>query len=326
MEKKLIISPSPHIHGPASTSRLMMDVLIALIPAFAVAVVVFGINALTVTAVSVAACVLTEYLIQRFLLKGPTTIGNYSAILTGVLLAFNLPPTIPVWIIIIGAVIAIGVGKMSFGGLGANPFNPALVGRVFLLISFPQQMATYVSPVPDAMSGATPLTFVKTALKEGKTISEIMPELSSYQDMLVGLKGGSLGEVAALALILGFVYLLWKKVIKWHIPVIIIATMALFSGILSWADSEHYMGPMFHIMAGGTLLGAIFMATDYVTSPMNTKGVVIYAIGIGVITILIRVFGSYPEGMSFAILIMNAVVPLLNKMKPRKFGEKLKKA
>ncbi|MCC8088828.1 MAG: RnfABCDGE type electron transport complex subunit D [Rikenellaceae bacterium] len=322
MNKKLVIAPSPHIHGSDTTSRLMRDVLIALIPAFAVSVIVFGINSLVITAVAVGACVLFEYIIQKFLLKGPNTIVNLSAVLTGVLLAFNMPPHIPLWIVIIGALVAIGVGKISFGGLGANPFNPALVGRVFLLISFPVQMTTYPSPAPDAMSGATPLAFVKEALKSGRSVSDIMPDLISYQDMFIGFKGGSLGEIAAAALILGFIYLLWRRVITWHIPVVIVLTMGIFSGILHLAAPESYIGPLFHILNGGTLLGAIYMATDYVTSPMVRKGMVIYAIGIGIITILIRVFGAYPEGMSFAILIMNAVVPLLNKyVKPKRFGE-----
>ncbi|MCD7963995.1 MAG: RnfABCDGE type electron transport complex subunit D [Rikenellaceae bacterium] len=326
MNKKFIISPSPHIHGHDTTSKLMRDVLIALIPAFAVSVVVFGVTSIVITAVAVAACILFEYLIQKFLIKGPGTICNLSAVLTGVLLAFNMPPHIPLWIVIVGALVAIGIGKMSFGGLGTNPFNPALVGRVFLLISFPGQMTDYPSPSPDAMSGATPLAFVKESLKSGKGISEIMPDLVSYQDMIIGFKGGSIGEIAAAALILGFIFLLWRKVITWHIPVVIVITMALFSGILNLADPERYINPLFHILNGGTLLGAIYMATDYVTSPMVKKAMVIYAIGIGLITILIRVFGAYPEGMSFAILIMNAIVPLLNKyIKPKRFGEVVKK-
>ncbi len=329
MEKKLIVSPSPHIHGVDKTSRLMRDVVIALLPAFAVSVVVYGVNALVVTALSVASCVLFEFLIQRYLLRGPLTINNWSAVLTGLLLAFNLPSTLPAWQIVMGCFVAIAVAKMAFGGLGRNPFNPALVGRVFLLISFPVQMTSF-APVTrvatDAMSGATPLAFVKEALKKGTSLDQIMPDLPSYSDMLFGLRSGSLGEIAALALIIGFIYLLWRKVITWHIPVFVIGTMAAFSGILHLADPSHYISPLFHLMAGGTLLGAIYMATDYVTSPMNTRGMLIYGIGIGLITILIRVFGAYPEGMSFAILIMNATVPLINKyVKPRRFGLALAK-
>lgn len=327
MEKKLFVSPSPHIHGGASTTKLMRDVLIALLPAFVVSVIVYGMDTLFVTAVAVASCVLFEYLIQRFMLKGENTICNLSAVLTGVLLAFNLPSNIPLHLVIIGSLVAIGVGKMSFGGLGRNPFNPALVGRVFLLLSFPVQMTSFATPSAstDAMSGATPLAFVKEALKSGKSVSDIMPDLPSFSDMLLGFKSGSLGEIAAAALILGFIYLVWRKVITWHIPVVIVATMAVFSGILSLSAPEQFMGPMFHVVTGGTLLGAIFMATDYVTSPMNPKGMIIFAVGIGVLTILIRVFGAYPEGMSFAILIMNAVVPLINKyVKPRRFGMAVK--
>ena len=211
---------------------------------------------------------------------------------------------------------------MSFGGLGRNPFNPALVGRVFLLLSFPVAMTSeaFTSPTPDAMSGATPLAFVKEALKKGVNISDIMPDIS-YSDMLLGNKAGSLGEIAAIALLLGFVYLLWRKVITWHIPVAILGTMAVFSAILWGINPEQYMDPLFQILTGGAILGAVFMATDYVTSPMSTRGMLVYGIGIGVITILIRVWGAYPEGISFAILIMNAVVPLINRyVKPKRFG------
>jgi len=329
MEKKLIVSPSPHVHGGDSTTRLMRDVLIALLPAFAFSVFVYGLSALLVTAIAVASCVLFEWLIQKFMLKGPSTIGNYSAVLTGTLLAFNLPSNIPILLIVIGSLVAIGIGKMTFGGLGRNLFNPALVGRVFLLIAFPVQMTAFPTPAVsvDAMSGATPLAYVKEALKSGMSVSDIMPNLPSSTDMLLGTHAGSLGEIGGLALILGFIYLLIRKVITWHIPVVIVATMAAFAAILHFAAPEQFIRPEFHVLAGGTLLGAIFMATDYVTSPMVPKAMVIYAIGIGLLTVLIRTFGAYPEGMSFAILIMNAVVPLLNKyIKPRRFGMALKKA
>lgn len=330
MEKNLIVSPSPHVHGGDSTKRLMRDVLIALLPAFIFSSVVYGRSVLVITAIAVVSCVVFEYLIQRFLLKGPSTIGNLSAVLTGVLLAFNLPSGIPIPLILVGSLVAIGIGKMTFGGLGRNLFNPALVGRVFLLIAYPVQMTSFPAPampVADAMSGATPLAFVKEALKSGMSVSDIMPDLPSSMDMLLGMHAGSLGEIGALALILGFVYLLIRKVITWHIPVVIVATMAAFAGILHFASPEQFIGPVFHVLAGGTLLGAIFMATDYVTSPMVPKAMIIYAIGIGLLTVLIRTFGAYPEGMSFAILIMNAVVPLLNKyVKPRRFGPALKKA
>lgn len=336
---KLIVSPSPHIHGPFSTKRLMSDVLIALIPAFIVSVIVYGVNALIVTAVSVAGCVLFEYLIQKYLLKGAPTIGNLSAIVTGVLLGFNLPSTLPIWMILLGALVAIGVGKMSFGGLGCNPFNPALVGRVFLLISFPVQMTGFATPpqvdslsgasmpaevsadvATDAITGSTLLGYVKESLANGLTTADIADKFS-YNDMLLGFKAGSLGEIAAIALLLGFLYMLCRKVITWHIPVAVLGSMFLFSGITWLIDPMHYMNPVFHLLTGGAILGAVFMATDYVTSPMSRKGMIVYGVGIGVITMLIRLWGSYPEGMSFAILIMNAVVPLINKyMKPKRFG------
>jgi electron transport complex protein RnfD len=323
-----------------TTRRLMKDVVIALIPALIVATIVYGTSALIVTGVSVAACVAFEYLIQRFMLKGPVTIGDYSAVVTGLLLGFNLPSSLPIWIVLIGALVAVGVGKMSFGGLGRNPFNPALVGRVFLLISFPAQMTSYVTPsgvdslsgasIPveisaemnvDAVSGPTLLGYVKEALAGGQTTADLTDRLNSYGDMLLGFRSGSLGEIAALALLLGGIYLLCRRVITWHIPVAVLGSMAVFSGILWVADPLHYMNPLFHLLTGGALLGALFMATDYVTSPMTSRGMLIYGAGIGIITILIRVWGAYPEGMSFAILIMNAVVPLINKyVKPKRFG------
>ncbi len=322
MEKKLFVSPSPHVHGGDSTTRLMQDVVIALLPALAVSVWVFGLQTLVISAVAVASCVLFEYLIQRWLLKGASTIGNFSAVVTGLLLAFNLPVNIPVWLVILGSLVAIAVGKMTFGGLGKNPFNPALVGRVFLLISFPVQMTSFTAVRPDAMSGATPLAFVKEALKNGEKMENILAQIN-YTDLLTGFKAGSLGEVAALALLAGFVYLLVRKVISWHIPVAVLGSMAVLSAVLWGIDSQHYMSPLFHLLTGGALLGAIFMATDYVTSPMTHRGMLIYGCGIGVLTILIRTWGAYPEGMSFAILIMNSVVPLLNKyVKPRRFGVK----
>lgn len=319
MENKLIVSPSPHIHGGDTISKNMYGVLIALIPAFLVSLYSFGLGALIVTATSVLACVLFEYLIQKFLLKKEPSICDGSAILTGVLLAFNLPSNLPVWIILIGALAAIGIGKMSFGGLGNNIFNPALVGRVFLLISFPAQMATW--PVAghfpmtytDAQTGAT----VLSAMKEGVT------DFPSMMDMLLGHMGGSLGEVGAIALILGFIFMLARKIITWHIPVTILVTVVIFSGIMHAVDPARYASPLIQLLSGGLLLGAIFMATDYVTSPMSKKGMVVYGAGIGLLTIVIRLFGSYPEGMSFAILIMNALTPLINTyMKPKHFGGK----
>lgn len=318
---KLIVSPSPHVHSKLNTRRLMLDVIIALIPALLVSIYIFGLDVLYVTGVSVASCMLFEWAIGRFMLGQRDTLRNFSAVLTGMLLAFNLPSNLPLWMVVVGALVAIGIGKMSFGGLGRNPFNPALVGRVFLLISFPVAMTTYPSPVGvDAFSGSTPLTFVKEALKSGVSIDKIMTDVS-FTDILMGYKAGSFGEIASWALMIGFAYLLWRRVITWHIPVVIVTTIAVFSGVLFAIDPQMYMNPLFHVLTGGVLLGSIFMATDYVTSPMTVRGMVIYAIGIGLITIIIRLWGAYPEGISFAILIMNAVTPLINKyVKPKRFG------
>ena len=321
MANKLIVSPSPHVQSSQSTASIMRDVVIALIPALVVSVVVFGLNVLFVTALAVASCVLFEYLIQNFVVKGACTISNWSAVVTGVLLAFNLPATIPWWIVVIGAFVAIAVAKMTFGGLGKNPFNPALVGRVFLLIAYPVQMTSFPTvenPALDALSGATPLAAVKFGADAG-----IVP----VENLLLGMMPGSLGEVAAFALLAGFVYLLVRKVITWHIPVTVLGTMAVFAFVVALTRGGDaalmWQFPLFHILAGGAMLGAIFMATDYATSPMTVKGQVIFAVGIGVITMCIRLWGAYPEGMSFAILIMNACVPLINKyVKPKRFGVK----
>ena len=313
------ISPSPHVHGGDSIEKNMYGVLIALVPTFIFSIVFFGLGAILVTLTSVVACLVFEYVIQKYLMKQRPTIWDGSAIITGVLLAFNLPSSLPLWIVVIGALVAIGIGKMSFGGLGNNIFNPALVGRVFLLISFPVQMTTW--PVPngfataDAATGATPLALVKEAV--GDTLSSVG---ITTGNLILGNIGGSLGEVAAIGLLLGFAYMLIRKIISWHIPVAIFATVIVFSGILNLADPAQFAGPVFHLFTGGLMLGAIFMATDYVTSPMTHKGMLIYGVGIGLLTVIIRVFGAYPEGMSFAILIMNGFTPLINRYcKPRRF-------
>lgn len=332
MESNLLtVSPSPHIHQGQTIPRLMYDVIFAMLPAFVFSIYVFGLGALVVTLIAVLSAVLFEYLISKYLLKREPDILDGSAVVTGMLLAFNVPSSLPWWLVVLGSFVAIGIGKMSFGGLGNNPFNPALVGRVFLLISFPVQMTTW--PVPfesrmsmtDVVSGATPLSVIKEGLKNGESLVNLMQEVPRHLDFLLGMQPGSMGEISGLLLILGFLYLLIRKVITWHIPVIIIGTMFVFSGLLWFGNPDRFADPLFHILTGGAMLGAIFMATDYVTSPMTVRGVVIYSIGIGVITILIRVFGAYPEGISFAILIMNAFVPLLNKyIKPTRFGEKVK--
>ena len=317
------ISPSPHVHGGDSIEKNMYGVLIALVPTFIFSIVFFGLGAILVTLTSVAACLVFEYVIQKYLMKQRPTIWDGSAIITGVLLAFNLPSSLPLWIVVIGALVAIGIGKMSFGGLGNNIFNPALVGRVFLLISFPVQMTTW--PVPngfataDAVTGATPLALVKEAVKNGQAVGDTLSSVGiTTGNLILGNIGGSLGEVAAIGLLLGFAYMLIRKIISWHIPVAIFATVIVFSGILNLADPAQFAGPVFHLFTGGLMLGAIFMATDYVTSPMTHKGMLIYGVGIGLLTVIIRVFGAYPEGMSFAILIMNGFTPLINRYcKPR---------
>ena len=331
----LKISGSPHIHTSDSVRKIMWTVVLALIPAMCFSFYYYGIDAVRVTSISVAACVVLEWFFQKFLLKEKSSISDGSAVITGMLLAFNVPSNLSWWIIIIGAIVAMGIGKMAFGGLGKNLFNPALVGRVFLLISFPQQMTSW--PLPnrilqstdtlsvatpvDAVTGATPLAVVKQAMKNGQDI-RLLDNLPDNMQLLIGERGGSLGEVAALAIILGGIIMLARKVITWHIPITFIGTVFVFSAILHWVNPAMYITPEFHILTGGLLLGSIFMATDMVTSPMNAWGKIIFGIGCGLLTILIRVWGSYPEGVSFAILIMNAFVPLINKgFKPKRFGK-----
>ena len=327
MANNFIVASSPHMHSSESTKSLMRDVLIALIPALVVSTVVYGLDVLKVTAIAVVSCVVIEYLIQKYLIGGPSTVGNLSAVITGVLLAFNLPASIPWWIVVVGALVAIGVGKMTFGGLGRNPFNPALVGRVFLLIAYPVQMTSFPAPTVskfvDSFSGATPLAAVKAASAKADGLTALANV--DLVNMFGGVMAGSMGEIAAAALIVGGLYMLWRKVITWHIPVAVLGSMALFAAVVAVFDcglsSLIYELPAFHLLAGGAMLGAIFMATDYVTSPMTPKGMLIYGVGIGVITMIIRLWGAYPEGMSFAILIMNAVTPLINKyVKPKRFG------
>ncbi|MFO8001175.1 MAG: RnfABCDGE type electron transport complex subunit D [Marinilabilia sp.] len=333
MNQKLVVSPSPHIHGGDSVEKNMYGVIIALLPALAASIWYFGIGALIVTLTAVVSCVLFEWLIQKYLMKTTPSISDGSAAVTGLLLAFNLPSNIPLGLIIIGAAVAIGIGKMSFGGIGNNPFNPALVGRVFLLISFPVQMTSWPVPVEsrfqylDATTGATPLSVIKEGVASGATVPELMQEIPTYLNLFMGNMGGSAGEIAGIALILGGIYMLWKKIITWHIPVSVIGSVAIFTGILHLTDPSANAGPLFHILTGGVLLGALFMATDYVSSPMSGYGMLLYGTGIGVLTVLIRVFGAYPEGVSFAILIMNGFTPLIDRyMKPKRFGEKVKPA
>jgi len=327
----ITVSPSPHVFGDENVRGIMFRVIFALVPAFALSLIFFGIGALVVTSVAIVSCVLFEYLLAKFVLKVEPTVWDGSAILTGLLLAFNVPSNLPVWIIIIGSLVAIGIGKMSFGGLGKNSFNPALVGRVFLLISFPVQMTSWPKAVEarwaylDAATGATPLGIMKEGLKNGESMSSLLEQIPEYSQLFLGNMSGSLGEISALALLLGGLYLLWKRIITWQIPVSIIGTVLILTGILWAVKPEEFADPMFHLLAGGIMLGAIYMATDMVSSPMTGKGQLIFGFGIGLITVLIRLFGAYPEGVSFAILIMNAFVPLIDKyVKPKRFGEVIK--
>ena len=310
MKNTMLVSPSPHIHANVSTRSLMLDVIIALTPAIVVSVLFYGWSELLILVVSVASCVLLEWAITKYMLKAPSTIGDMSAVVTGLLLAMNLPSTTPWWVVFIGALVSIGVAKMTFGGIGQNPFNPAITGRVFLLISFPTYMTDWTVPQgfihsSDAVSGATLLGRYAEGGVEAVAGTD-------YLNTLFLNIGGSAGEISTLALLVGFAYLLVRKVIKPWITLSIFATIAVFSGIFWMIDPSTYTDPLFNLLTGGVVLGACFMATDYVTSPMSNLGGVIYGIGIGLLVMLIRYFGAYPEGMSFAILIMNMVVPLLN--------------
>ena len=312
---KWIVSSSPHVHSGDSIQKNMLYVVLALLPAYLVALYYFGVGALAVSVISIASCIGFEAFIQRFVLKTKVSISDGSAALTGLLLAMNLPSNLPWWMVIIGSMAAIGLGKMCYGGLGNNLFNPALVGRVFLLISFPAAMTVWPVPEPfsmaymDAQTAATPLSFMK--------FDQMLPPILNT---LIGNEGGSMGEVSAIALLLGGLFLIWKKVITWHIPVSILATVAVFTGIMHLVDPIAYETPLWHLCSGGLLLGAIFMATDYVTSPMTTRGQLLYGVGIGLITVVIRLWGSYPEGVSFAILLMNAATPLIDKyILPKRF-------
>ncbi len=329
----LKVSGSPHVHTDNSVKKIMYGVIYAMLPALLVSVYFFGFDAVRVILMSVVMCMLVEFLIQKYILKSEVTITDGSAIITGILLAFNVPSNLPWWIILIGAIVSIGIGKMSFGGLGKNLFNPALVGRVFLLISFPVQMTSWPVPKPiggaaltDAITGPTPLGIMKEGLAGGKTVQEIMPEIPDYvQQMMTGFQGGSLGEVSAFALILGAIYMLYRKIITWHIPGAYLGSVVVFSGILWMVDPTMYVDPLFHLITGGMMLGVFYMATDMVSSPMSAKGQLIFGAGAGILTILIRVFGAYPEGVSFAILIMNAFVPIIDRgLKPKRFGEIVK--
>ena len=320
MDKLLHISGSPHVHSDESVKKIMWSVVLSLVPALLVSVYYFGLPVIILTLVSIGCCVLFEYLIQRFMLHQKPSIDDGSAVVTGLLLAFNVPSNLPIWIMVVGALVAIGIAKMPFGGLGHNPFNPALVARVTLLIAFPVQMTSWPVPTPlwsfhfaDAITGPTTLGIIK----EGGDLSQ----LPTYANMLLGQMGGSFGEVSAIALLIGAGFLLWKRIITWHIPVSFIATVFVVAGIFHLVNPAEYVNPMIHLLAGGLILGACFMATDMVTTPTSPWGMIVFGCGCGLLTIIIRLFGAYPEGVSFSILLMNAVVPLINKgFKPKQFA------
>lgn len=323
-DRLLLVSSSPHVHNQDTIGRVMWTVVLSLVPASLAGFYFFGLSALLVMAVSVAGCVAIEAAIQK--MRGrPVTISDGSAVVTGVLLAMNLPAGVPWWMVLIGASVAIVIGKQVYGGLGQNIFNPALVARVFLLISFPLQMTTWPVPKPlfssrtiDAVTGATPLGAVKEQVMMQGSYSI---DQSAYLNAFWGNIGGSLGEISALALLLGAAVLIYKKYITWQIPVSFIGTVLAFAALFNIISPERYPGPLFHLLTGGLILGAFFMATDMVTSPLTGKGQLIFGFGCGLITIVIRLFGGYPEGVSFAILLMNAATPLIDRWTvPRKFG------
>lgn len=301
---KLTVSLPPHIHTHNSVAVKMWTVVIALLPVLGVAIYEFGLQALWVILTCVVTCLLTEWIITQFFFHTRFTLLNGSAVITGLLLAFNLPSILPLWMAVIGSVVAIGIGKMSFGGLGCNIWNPALVGRVFLLLSFPAAMTTWPTvDIPSASTGAT--AFTGATLLNDLNHGVIQVD-SSFMDLAIGHMNGSLGETGSIAIILGLVILLVTKTVTWHIPVSVLASAAFFSWIFGG-------NPLLDILAGGLLLGAVFMATDYVTSPMTGKGQLIFGFMIGAITMVIRRFGAYPEGVSFAILLMNSFVPLIDR-------------
>ena len=316
--KNLKVSSSPHIRNEDSTRQIMLDVAIALLPALAVAVFVFGARSLVMTVVSVLGCVFFEWLYNK-LLKKPMTITDGSAVVTGMLLAYTLPVTAPYWVVLIGDFFAIVIVKCLYGGIGQNFINPALGGRAFLMASWPVAMTTWCKvqtslplfTTPEIQSAATPLTF----LKEGN-----LPNVS-LQNAALGMVGGSMGEISALALLIGGVYLLYRRVISWHIPVSFIGTVAVITFLFPKGDMSGFTFMSYELLCGGLMLGAIFMATDYATSPVTKKGQLIYGVGCGLLTILIRYFGSYPEGVSYAILLMNACCFLIEKIsRPKKYG------
>lgn len=311
MRNNLIASTSPHLHKKESVNKIMWMVALSLLPSGVAGVIIFGLSAFRVIILGVISALITEGLLQ-ILTKKKVTVLDGSAFLTGLLLAYNLPPVVPFWLPIVGSFFAIFIAKFVFGGLGQNIFNPALVGRAFLMASWPKYMTKFIKPLNyDAITSATPLSFIK----EGKVLESV-----SRWDLFWGIRGGCIGEVCIFALLLGALFLLLRGYISWHIPITYILTVGLFTYILG--SKGLFTGDwLFHILSGGLILGAFFMATDYVTSPLTQKGQIIFGIGCGLLTAIIRLWGGYPEGVSYAILIMNAFVPLIDRyVRPRIYG------
>ena len=327
-EKLLVVSPSPHVRSAATVTRIMFDVIIACVPSLIAAVILFGYRVLAITAVAVGTCMLSEWVCRK-VMKRHNTLGDLSAIVTGLLLAFNVPVSIKLWMVAFASIVAIVVVKQFFGGIGMNFVNPALIGRIVLLASFPTAMSNWTQPLSwrtDVVTTASPLAEIGNLFTAGDVSKKAIysvENMPSLMDMLLGKRSGSLGEVCALALLIGLAYLLIRKVIKPTIPFFYIGTVAV---IMLIAGKFNLTFLAYELMAGGLLLGAIFMATDYTTSPVNFRGQVVYAIGCGLITALIRLFGSLPEGVSFAIIIMNILTPHIeNLTSPKPFGSEKKK-
>ena len=326
---RFLVSSSPHMHDGQSIGGIMRLVIYALLPATLLSIYVFGLSALRVIVLGVASAVVFEMLSQR-IMKRTVRIGDWSAVLTGLLLALNLPSTSPWWLVVVGSFFAIVIAKQIYGGLGYNPFNPALVGRVVLLISFPVQMtARWVAPSKwgmEAVTTATPLGRIRESLMTQGSVDLHLTQ-QEWLDLLIGNRAGCLGEVSVILLLAGGIFLIAKKVISWHTPVAFIGMVWILTGIFHLIDPTKYADPSFHVITGGLFIGALYMATDYVTSPITGRGMLIFGAGCGLITVVIRLFGAYPEGVSFAILLMNAATPLIDRyMRPAVFGAQKRKA
>ncbi len=328
MLSELKVSPAPHISKLMSTRSVMLDVIIGLSPAMAAAIIFFRVYAVTLTAACIISAVLTEYVCNLLLKKeNPLeSLGDFSAVVTGIILAFSIPPKLPVWAAVIGSVFAIAIGKMVFGGLGANIFNPAMVGRAFLMVSFGVLMTTWAVPATvdstmpqikttatysDVRTQATPLALSKEAIKKGEGAETINKQTKA---LFFGDVGGCIGETSALALLIGGIYLLIRKTINFHIPLAVLLSAFIFALIAYLIKPQAYINPAAHLLCGGLLIGAFFIATDPVTAPLSIKGMWLFGIGVGTITMLIRIVGEYPEGVMFSILLMNAVTPLIDRL------------